>query len=175
MKNLVIVLMLALCTSCLSFTDRPFRPVRDSIAAQMPEISLQKEMGLVMGGGLFDFLDVVTLNEADLSAVDHLQVAVYQVHPRGGYVNFTDETFAASLQAKDASLVWERIVKVKQDDEQVWVYVGLNIEENMLEAVSVFVFQRDELVLINMDGDLSDMLKYAVSPAKGHRGVYTSG
>ncbi len=71
--------------------------------------------------------------------------------------------------------MWERIVKVKQDDEQVWVYVGLNIEENMLEAVYVFVFQRDELVLINMDGDLSDMLKYAVSPAKGHRGVYTSG
>ena len=174
-KTIVAGVALLVLSSCMSFTDRPFRPVRDSITQQMPEISLQKEVGIAMGGGIFNFLDVVTLNEADLSDVDHLQVAVYQIHPRGGNFNFTDDTFAESLRAKNDNLLWERIVKVKEEGEQVWVYVGLNINQNRLEAVSVFVLEQDELVLINMDGDFTDMLEYAVSHAKGHRGVYTSG
>ena len=174
-KTLVGCIALLMLSNCMSFTDRPLRQVRDSIAQQMPEIYLEKEVGIAMGGGIFDFLDVVTLNEADLPDVDHLQVAVYQIHPRGSNVNFTDDTFAESLRAKNDSLLWERIVKVKEEGEQVWVYVGLNIDRNSLEAVSVFVLERDELVLINMDGDFTDMLEYAVSPAKGYRGVYTSG
>ncbi len=129
-------------------------------------------MGIALGGGMFDFLDVITLNEADLSDVDHLQVAVYQIHPRGGNVDFTDAVFEESLMAKDASLHWERIVKVREDDEQVWVYVGMDLENNTLVAVSVFVLEQDELVLINMDGKLNDMLEYAMAPARGHRGAY---
>jgi len=36
-------------------------------------------------------------------------------------VNFSDEVFQESLLAKDASLTWERIVKVREEDEQVRV------------------------------------------------------
>ena len=89
MRNLIILLTLVLLTGCMSFTDRPLRPVRNSIAQQMPEIRLKKEIGIAIGGGLFNFLDVVTFNEADLSEIDHLDVAVYEIHPRGGNVNFT--------------------------------------------------------------------------------------
>jgi len=39
----------------------------------------------------------------------------------------------------------------------------------------VFVFERDELVMINMDGDLNQMLEYAFEPARGHRGAYNAG
>ncbi|HAO87992.1 MAG TPA: hypothetical protein DCR00_03640, partial [Gammaproteobacteria bacterium] len=64
---------------------------------------------------------------------------------RGGEVNFSDEVFQESLLAKDASLTWERIVKVREEDEQVRVFVGINEKDFALEAVSVFVFERDEL------------------------------
>ncbi|NKB32306.1 MAG: DUF4252 domain-containing protein [Pseudomonadales bacterium] len=174
MKTLLICSSLILLTGCMSFTDRSFRPVRDSLTAQMPELILKKEVGIAMGGGMFDFLDVITFNEADLSEIDHLQVAVYTIHPRGGNVDFSDDVFLESLTAKDASLTWDRIVKVKEDHEQVWVYVGMDIENNSLDAMSVFVLEHDELVLINMDGDFNDMIEYALAPARGHRGVYKS-
>lgn len=176
MRQIIILTTLSLMlANCMSFSDRAMRPMRNSITSQMPDISLEKEMAVALGGGMFNFLDVINSDDVDLSAVDHLQVAVYQVHPRGGEVNFSDEVFHESLLAKDASLVWERIVKVKEEDEQVWVFVGMNMEDSALEAVSVFIFERDELVMINMDGDLNEMLEYAFEPARGHRGAYNAG
>lgn len=176
MRQILILTTLSLLlANCMSFSDRDMRPVRNSITAQMPDIRLEKEMAVALGGGMFNFLDVINSDDVDLSAVDHLQVAVYQVLPHGGEVNFSDEVFQQSLLAKDASLTWERIVKVKEDDEQVWVFVGMNMEDFALEAVSVFVFERDELVMINMDGDLNEMLEYAFEPARGHRGAYKAG
>lgn len=174
MKTLLLCSSLILITGCMSFTDRPFRSVRDSITTQMPDIRLEKEIGIAMGGGMFDFLDIVTLNEADLSEIDHLQVAVYSIHPRGEVVEFSDDIFLESLAAKNTGLTWDRIVKVKEDHEQVWIYVGMDLQNNSLEALSVFVLEHDELVLINLDGDLNEMIEYAMAPARGHRGVYKS-
>ena len=171
-KIIVLTALSLLLVNCMSFSDRAMRPVRNSITSQMPEIRLEKEMAVAVGGGMFNFLDVINTDDVDLSAVDHLQVAVYQVYPRGGEVNFSDEVFQESLLAKDASLTWERIVKVREEDEQDWVFVGINEKDFALEAVSVFVFERDELVMINMDGDLNQMLEYAFEPARGHRGAY---
>tara|TARA_B100001093_G_scaffold420592_1_gene412574 strand:+ start:1226 stop:1498 length:273 start_codon:yes stop_codon:yes gene_type:complete len=90
-------------------------------------------------------------------------------------VNFSDDVFQESLLAKDESLAWERIVKVREEDGQVWVFVGINEKDFALEAASMFVFERDELVMINMDGDLNQMLEYAFEPARGHRGAYKAG
>lgn len=174
MKTLLICGSLILLTGCMSFTDRPFRPVRDALTQQMPGIRLEKEVSIAMGGGMLDFLDAVTFNEADLSEIDHVQVAVYSIHPRGGFVDFTNEILRESLVAKDASLNWDRIVKVKEDNEQVWVYVGMDLDRNSLEALSVFVLENNELVLINMDGDFHNMIEFAMGPARVHRGVYNS-
>lgn len=161
-------------TACMSFSDRPLRPVRNSIQEQMPEIRLEKEMAIALRSGMFDFLDLISQEEANLSEVEHLQVAVYEVIPKGMDRNFSDEVFQRSLQEKDASLQWERIVKIREDGEQVWVFVGMNLEAETLEAVSVFVVEQDELVLINVDGDMHELLRYAFEPAKGRRGAYRS-
>ena len=161
-------------TACMSFSDRPLRPMRNSIQEQMPEIRLEKEMAVVMRRGMFDFLDLISKEDADLSEIEHLQVAVYEVIPKGSESSFSDEIFQRSLQEKDSSLQWERIVKVRDEGEQVWVFVGMNLDEETLEAVSVFVVERDELVLMNMGGDLQELLRYAFEPAKGRRGAYNS-
>jgi hypothetical protein len=174
MKTLLFCSSLIILSSCMSFTDRPFRSVRDSISQQMPDIRLEKKVGIAMGGGMFDFLDIVTFNEADLSEIDHLQVAVYSIHPRAGFVDFTDEIFQESLFAKDPDLTWDRIVKVKEEGEQVWIYVGIDTRNNSLEAISVFALENEELVLINLDGDFHNMIEFAMQPARGHRGVYRS-
>jgi len=114
-KVIVLTVLSSLLANCMSFSDRAMRPVRNSITSQMPEIRPEKEMAVAVGGGVFNFLDVINSDDVELSTVDHLQVAVYQVYPRGGEVNFSDEMFQESLLAKDPTLTWERIVKVREE------------------------------------------------------------
>lgn len=173
MKKLAMFLCLGILTSCMSFSDRPLRPVRNSIMQQMPEIHLEKEFAVSMGGGIFDFLDAITLNEADLSEMDHVQVAVYRVDSGRGNIDFSRLNFEQTVLEKDRSLHWETIVRVREEDEQVWVLVGMDLERNSLEAVTVFVLDRDQLVLINVDGDLHNMIEFALQPAVRHRGEIT--
>lgn len=117
MKNLFILLGLVLLTGCMSFSDRPLRPLRNAIAQQMPKVSLEKEFAVSFGRGFFDLLDIVTLNEADLSKIDHVQLAVYKVYPDGIKIDFDTLDFEAVMLAKDSSLHWETIIRVREEDE----------------------------------------------------------
>ena len=58
---------------------------------------------------------------------------------------------------------------MRKEDEQVWVLVGMDLERDSLDAVSVFVLGNDELVLINVDGDLNRMIEFALRPASEQR------
>jgi hypothetical protein len=48
---------------------------------------------------------------------------------------------------------WEKIVNVKEETEDVGIYVNLNGEES-IEGVVVTVMNEDEVVLINVDGSI---------------------
>lgn len=174
MKNLLLVLGLLCVTGCMSFSDRSLRPVRDSIAQQLPEIRLEKEFAISIGAGLFNLIDVVTLDQAELSDLDNVQVAVYKVSGHGAPVDFNRLNFEQTLLAKDRRLHWETIVKVRKEGEQVWVLAGMNLQKETLEAVAVFTLDREELVLISVDGDLNQLLKFAMQPAAGYRGSVRS-
>lgn len=154
----------------MSFSDKPLRGVRNSITQQLPEIRLEKAFALSMGGGIFDFIDAITFNVADVSEMDHVQVAVYRVDSGRGDIDFSRLNFEQAVLEKDSSLHWETIVRVRGDEKQVWVLVGMNLEKNSLEAVTIFVLDKDQLVLINVDGDLHEMLEFALEPAVRHRG-----
>ena len=174
-RILALSLLLTMMTGCMSFSDRGMRPVRNSISEQMPEIRLEKQMAIKLGGGIFDLIDIVSHDDNNLSEIDHVEMAVYEVLPRGSETNFSDAVFQQSLRAKNDSLSWERIVKVNDDGEQVWVFVGMDLRRQSLEAVSVFVIDNDELLLINVNGDFNQLLDYAFEPARGNRGAYHSG
>ena len=169
MKNILLIILLSLFTACMSFSDRSMRPVRDAIAEQVPEIRLEKEFAVSIGSGMFNLLNVITVDEANLSDMDSVQVAVYNVLPGDGSINFDSVDFEQTLLEKDSSLVWETIIRVRDPEEQVWVLVGMNIEKNTLEAVTIFQLDKDQLVLINVDGDLEEMLEFALAPASSRR------
>lgn len=175
MKKLVLSLLVIQLTACMSFNDRSFRGTRNSIVAQLPEITLEKEFAVSIGNGLLNFLNVVTLDKIDISDLDHVQVAVYNVDSGATEVNFNNLDFAETLQSRGKNLHWETIVKVREEGEQVWVLVGMDLQRNSLNAVSVFVLEQDELVLINVDGDLNRMIEFALQPASGHRHSHHAG
>lgn len=59
---------------------------------------------------------------------------------------------------------------MRDEEEQVWVLAGMNLDRNSLDAVTVFVLDKNELVLINVDGDLHELIDFALEPAVRHRG-----
>lgn len=175
MKTLLTLVVLVQLTACMSFSDRPFRPARNSLAEQMPDITLEKAFAISVGSGFLGLLNVITMDEAELSDLDHVQVAVYNVDTGGQLLDFNDIDFSETLRSRGANLHWETIVKVRDEGEQVWVLVGMDLERDSLDAVSVFVLDNDELVMINVDGDLNDMVEFALRPASERRHHHKAG
>ena len=175
MRIILLVVALTQLGACMSFSDRPFRSTRNSIEQQVPEISLKKEFAISIGNSMLNFLDVVSLNEADISELDHVQVAVYNVESGGQRIDFNDIDFSQTLRSRGENLHWETIVKLREDGEQVWVVVGMNLARNSLDAVSVFVLENSELTMINVDGDLDRMIEFALQPASQSRHQHGAG
>ncbi|MCH7817454.1 MAG: DUF4252 domain-containing protein [Proteobacteria bacterium] len=171
MKNIIILMVLVVLGGCMTFTDRPLRPIRDSITQQLPELRLEKQFAVSIGSGLLNFLDVITFNEADLSDLDHVQLAVYRLTAGWDRADFSNLNFEQTLLAKNSRLHWDTIVRIRNENSQVWVLIGMDLNRGTLDAVSVFVLQQDELVLINVDGDFDRLLEFALQPVAGHRGV----
>ncbi len=169
MKALIALLFCLPLAACISFNDDHFDPLESALSAQMPEITLQKEMAIGLGSGLFDLVDLLDDSAADLSKINHVRVAVYEVLPRAGGYRFSDAVFSQSLLSQGEDLRWERIVRVRDETEQLWIFAGLNEAEQLLEALTVFVVQDSELVLINLDGGLNELLNYALASARQHR------
>ena len=175
MKKVLLVIILTQLAACMSFSDRTFRPTRNSIEEQLPDISLEKEFAISIGNSMLSFLDVVSLNEADISELDHVQVAVYNVESAGQEIDFNEIDFSDTLRSRGRNLHWETIVKVREEGEQVWVLVGMDLARNSLDAVSIFVLENSELVMINVDGDFDRMIEFALQPASESRRDRDSG
>lgn len=172
MKSLLSIVCLLLLAGCMSFSDRAMRPVANSIREQLPEIHLEKEFALSVGDGMFNVIDLTTASAAgDLSEMDHVHVAVYKVFSSDQPVDFSALNLEQTLMTRDTRLHWETIVRVRKTDEQLWVLVGMDLQKQTLEEVAVFSLGRDELVLINVDGELEDLLRFAMQPAQEHRGT----
>ena len=175
MKKILLVIILTQLAACMSFSDRPFRPTRNSIEEQLPDIRLEKEFAISIGNSMLSFLDVVSLNEADISELDHVQVAVYNVESAGQEIDFNEIDFSDTLRSRGRNLHWETIVKVREEGEQVWVLVGMDLARNSLDAVSIFVLENSELVMINVDGGFDRMIEFALQPASESRRDRDSG
>lgn len=175
MKKFLWVLPIVTLASCMSFSDKPMRSVRNAMAEQMPQVRLEKEIAINIGGGLFNVLDLVALNDANLSEIDKVQVAVYSVVGDLKSVDYNSLSFHDALLEQNSDLVWDRIVRVREADEQVWVFAGMNVRRNSLDAISVFVLEADELVLINIDGDMNEMMEFALEQSHGRRSHHEHG
>ena len=172
-RHLSIAAVLLACLSiqsCMSFSEGELKEVRQAITRQVPELALKKEFAVSVGAGMFHFLDAVTFNEADLSELDRVRVAVYSVQDRPGVADKMKHVdMERSLRESRPGLDWQTFIRVRDEDELVWVLAGMNLDRNSLEEMSVIVWERGELVLIDMDGDLEQLMEVAMGPARQAR------
>lgn len=157
-----------LLTSCMSFSDRSFRPVTHALQRQLPGLELEKEFSIAVGGTWFNLLDVVAVGvDFDFSKVKRFQLAVYNVATP---LDARTLEVERSLMARDPRLSWETVVRVRKEQQQTWIMVGLNEARQRIDAVSVLVLDNEELVLINASGDFQQMLAFAFNPIKDQPG-----
>ena len=100
MKNFLLVIMLTQLAACMPISDKPFRSARNSIEQQVPNIRLEKEFAISLGNSMLSFLDVVNLIEADISELDHVQVAIYNVESGGQEIDFNKIDFPTAAQQR---------------------------------------------------------------------------
>jgi len=167
----VAVMAIGLSTGCMSFSDRDFSPVTSEIARQAPQLQMRKEFAISIGSALINTVDLLAFrSDFDFSDVDKVQVAVYEI-PFDSDLSKVD--VEDSLRARDRSLTWETVVKVKKSWERTWVLVGINEQRQSIEAVSVLNMEQGEMVLIHVDGELEHMIEFAFDPVRGERGAFT--
>lgn len=165
------LMAVGLCSGCMSFSDRAFRPVTDEIVRQSPGLELRKEFAVSIGSALINTVDLLAVrSDLDFSEVDKVQVAVYEI-PFSSDLSRID--VEDSLRARDRSLTWETVVKVRETFQRTWVLIGINEKRQSIEAVSVLNMEQDELVLIHVDGELEKMIEFAFEPVRGERGAFT--
>ena len=169
LKIVVLSLILLLISSCMSFSDRSFKPVKREIVAQLPGLDLRKEFAISIGPVMFNTIDAISIgSEFDFSSIHKVQVAVYEVAYTADLSGLDVER---SLMARDPGLSWQTVVKVREDSQYTWIAVGINENKASIEAVSVLSMERGELVLINVNGDLEEMIEFAFNSVKGKRGA----
>jgi len=166
----VLLSTVMLATGCMSFSDRSFQPVTRDIRAQVPGLEMRREFALSVGAMMMNTVDLLVLdNSFDFSAVDKVQIAVYEVAYSVALSNLDVEK---SLQARNPGLTWETVVRVREERENTWVLVGIDESRGSIESVSIMVMERNELVLIHVDGDLTEMIELAFDPVRGKPGAF---
>lgn len=159
----------ATMTACMSFSDRSFRPVKNEISKQYPELKLEKDFAVSVGATMFNTIDLFAFgSEFDFSSIDKVQVAVYSVSHVTDLSNLNIEQ---SLMARDRKLNWQTVAKVREAGQFTWVLVGVNEGRQSIDGVTILVLERNELVMINVRGDLKEMIEFAMKPVKGERGA----
>jgi hypothetical protein len=134
--------------------------VRHDIEHQLPDASFDKEFELSLGPVTLAFARLVTFlippaREARqyLHDVSRVQVAVYDHEPlANGARNLQMPELLRSLLDEG----WEMAVKVKDDDERVWLL--FRAEDDVVREVFVVVLSENELVLVKAKGRLERVL-----------------
>jgi Domain of unknown function (DUF4252) len=144
--------------------------VRNDLEHQLPGASFDKNIELSFGPVLLTFARVVTsvipgAREARpyLRGVSRVQVGVYESH--------VDSLSDLHMPKRLQSLVengWETAVRVRDDDEAVWLLYRPDGES--VKEIFVVVLNNDELVLVKARGHLEKLVAAALKEAHGRHG-----
>ena len=106
---------------------------------RQPQITLEQDLAVGFGSGVFDLVELSSLDGAGQAGVDHVRVVMYRVTPVNDQHQFEDSVFQPALAEQGAQLTWKRIVRVRENGQQIWVFAGMDLAALRLESVCVFV------------------------------------
>jgi len=161
---------LAALSSPGCFWSSELSGVRDDIERQLPGASFDRNVELSFGPVLLTFARMVTsvipgARDARpyLRGVSHVEVGVYQSH--------VDSIADVHMPKRLQSLLeqgWETAVRVRDDNEAVWLLYRPDGER--VQEIFVVVLNSDELVLVKARGHLERLVEAAIKESHGEHG-----
>ncbi len=157
-----------LLTGCLG-VDREFCSIRDGILSQFAhrlytdvEFSIGS-LGLSLAGSLISLDDDAEDASIMLSKISGVQVGIYKsknkerIKSGFAYLKKLDGTLRKSG--------WKNIVRTVENGEITGVYIK-DTNFNPLASLFVINFDKDELVLVKLEGEIDQLLDYTISNRK---------
>lgn len=175
---IVLVSLLALAgvsSGCLWAPD--LAVVRKDIERQLPGVNFDKEIELTLGPISLLFARLVTRMVPDareasgyLRDVSRIELAVYNADhmPPSHTV-----TMPEKLKKMRESEGWELAVRVRDDNDLVWVLYRL--DDEVIKELYVVVLGDDELVLVKAEGKLERLVARALSESGALKGFSHDG
>jgi hypothetical protein len=167
----LLIAVLGASSGCLWAPDLAM--VRKDIERQLPGVNFDKEIELTLGPISLAFARLVARIVPDgheaggyLRDVRRLELAVYNTEdmPPAHTVSMPER-----LQKMQESEGWEMAVKVRDDNEVVWVLYRLDDES--IKELYVVVLGGEQLVLVKAEGRLERLVARALSESGAMKGI----
>ena len=171
--SVVVLVCVALSTSSCVWTPELSRVASD-LERQLPDAKFDKEFSVSLGPMALGFARLVSGMVGDddvrhardyIKDVTRVQVAVYDTRDMPSMSNLKMPSQLAELEDKG----WETAVKVREDDEAVWVMY--RIDDDSIRDLYVVVLSDEELVIVKATGQLDRIMARALIDAEHERGV----
>jgi len=168
----VVCLVLPLVSGCVWAPE--LGRLAQAIEEQMPGAHFEKEFAISLGpitlglarmasGMVHD--DDVQVARSYLGDVRNVQVAVYKTHSVSSVTRVRMPKQLERLQDKG----WETAVRVREDDEVIWVMY--RSDDESIRELYVVVLDDSELVMVKVRGNLERIAGKALAEASRHRGM----
>jgi len=150
-----IALPFLVCCSCISFHGP--KDVRRDLT-QATGVRLERQSGVSIGPmGVMLARWFTSDEDVPLKGVRHVQVGVYEVTDSG------ESGYGATGVLPPDLPGWQTVVRVQDDDENV--FVMLQEKDEKIRGMLVVVMDRDEWVLVRVRGRLDHMVERAMEMA----------
>jgi hypothetical protein len=162
-----IAVVLAALSSPGCFWAPELTGIRRDLESQLPGASFDKDIELSFGPVMLTFARVLTsvIPGADearpwLHGVSRVQIGVYDAH-----VGSTAELQMPEHLKSLLDLGWETAMRVRDDDEAVWLLY--HPDGDKVREIFVVVLNDDELVIVKARGRLERIVAAALDEAHG--------
>lgn len=169
---LIFGLLVFLLPGCV-FISRDFRMTRNEILKEIGDVDIDTEVQLQIGPGLLSIGKMVaSCTEIDDEAKEYLrdihnvQVGVYKLRNVKKSRISIPKRIAKRLERKG----YEPMVKVKERNEATWVMTKM--KGNKLRSLYVIALDREELVLVEVEGRLGKIVEKAIQEHGIKKGTF---
>ncbi len=149
-------------SGCIN-VDREFRMTRNEIIDSLDEITFKKDVEFKIGRELLlpmkiatSFMDIDAEARGLMRKIHGLQIGVFKIENADKKM----KPLPRKLESRLRNLGFQPIVKTKSKDENVWIFVQTRHER--LKGMYVISLNRDEMVLVEMNGKLGELIEEAV-------------
>ena len=158
---LIICIASTILPGCV-FISADFRRTKDLIISELGHVEVETEIQFQVGSGLLSISELaISCTDADdealgyLKDISNVQVGIYKLYnsPRDLRI---PKKIGQNLHKKG----YIPIVKVKEPGNAIWVLTKMRGKH--LNSLYIIVLERDELVLVEVEGRLEKIVEKAI-------------